>query len=439
MPDGNAHLDFAAAVARLAALLPHEYDRIRKDEAEALGIRVGTLDAEVARVRGDAAGPDAGQGRALRIDRPEPWPEPVDGADLLAAMADFFAAHVFLPTSTADVLAVWVLHTYCYVRFRHSPRIAVVSPEKGCGKTTVLDTLQLLVCAPLPTANITGAALFRTIEIAGPTLLVDEADTFLRNSEEMRGITNAGHKRGGQVIRCVGDNAEPRSFSVFGPMAIAAIGKLPETTTDRSLIVRMRRAMRSERPAPLDAAAEAAGAVLARRCARWTADHEAVLDDAVPALPTALFNRSADNWRPLFSIAEAAGPDWPARLTSASAAMVPAGDADGQRVRLLADIRATFATDKPPFPDKLSSAELCVALNERETSPWAEMNHGRGITMNGLARLLRPFGIQPGSKRAGHETFKGYLRDAFAEAWLRYLDDEPAGEGANIPSHRHNR
>jgi hypothetical protein len=259
------------------------------------------------------------------------------------------------------------------------------------------------------------------------------------NNDELRGAVNAGHKRGGQMIRCVGDDAEPRRFSVFAPAAIAAIGRLGRLATieDRSLVVRMKRATRAERPAPLDAKAEAEGTVLARKCARFAADHEAALAAAEPTLPPALFNRVADNWRPLFAVAEAAGGGWPDRLTKASAALLPDDDAEGRGVRLLADIRAIFAERPKGNRDKIATEDLLAALIALDTSPWADMNHGRPITSANLARLLRPFEVRPGSKREGKDTFKGYERGAFAEPWRRYLDD-PKEEGGSEPSHRHN-
>jgi len=238
---------------------------------------------------------------------------------------------------------------------------------------------------------------FRTIEATSPTLLIDEADTFLRNNEELRGVLNAGHKRGGQVVRCVGDDAEPRAFSVFGPAAIAAIGRLPGTIEDRALNVRMQRATRAERPGPLDAAAEKEGERLARMCARLAADHAERLAATDPALPAALFNRTADNWRPLFAIAELAGAGWPKRLEAASAALAHDDDDEGRGIRLLADISAIFAG---LTEDRVASADLCASLIAIETSPWAEVNKGRPLTPVTLARLLRPFDVRPGTRRA---------------------------------------
>jgi len=337
-------------------------------------------------------------------------------------------------------MAAWAVHTHCFALFRHSPRLALTSPEKRCGKTTLLDTMALVCCKQLPTANVTAAAVFRTIEAAGPTMLIDEADTFLWDNDDLRGILNAGHKRGGQVIRCVGDDAEPRAFAVFAPAVIAAIGHLPGTIEDRSIEVRMKRATRAERPEPLRAAAEAEGAELAQRCARWVADNADQLRDADPALPTSMFNRAADNWRPLFAIAEAAAGGWPERLAKAAVALAPDDtDAEGRGVRLLADIKAIFDERET---DKLASADLCEALAADATSPWADYKNGKPIGQAQLARLLKSFGLIPHSVRIGTATPKGYERKSFEEAWSRYLpapgDAFPADGGGIEPQHRHN-
>jgi hypothetical protein len=438
MPEGPNRLDLAATVARLAALPELEYERVRIKEAEALGVRVTALDNQVIAARGHEHGGATKQGRALTLPAPEPWPEPVNGAAMLERLTEFYTRHVFLPIGAADAMAVWTVHTHCFALARHSARLALTSPEKRCGKTTALDTTALVCCKPLPTANVTAAAVFRTVEAAGPTLLIDEADTFLRDSEDLRGILNAGHKRGGQVIRCVGDDAEPRAFAVFAPAAIAAIGRLPGTIEDRSIMVRMKRATRPERPEPLHTAAEIEGAELARHCARWVADHADRLREADPTLPAGIFNRVADNWRPLFAIAEAAAGGWPERLAKAAGALAPNdADTEGRGVMLLADVRAIFIARQV---DKLASADLCDALAADATGPWADYRHGKPIGQAQLARALKPFGPIPGTIRLGDATPKGYQREDFNEAWDRYLpeDGTSAKGGGAEPPHRHN-
>ena len=63
-------------------------------------------------------------------------------------------------------------------------------------------------------ANITAAAIFRTIDAWSPTLLIDEADSFLgETGDELRGILNSGHTRDtAYVIRVSGEELEPRQF-----------------------------------------------------------------------------------------------------------------------------------------------------------------------------------------------------------------------------------
>ena len=84
--------------------------------------------------------------------------------------------------------------------------------------------------------------------------------------------------------------------------------------------------------------------------------------------------------------------------------------------------------------DKVASADLVAKLVATEDGPWSEVNHGRPLTAPTLARLLRPFGISPGTVRFDSgATPKGYKQVDFADAWTRYLRDPPTE-----PPHRHN-
>ena len=231
--------DWRAAVQRLALLPPLEYELARKAEAKKLGIdRLAVLDAEVRQARGESEESIIGQ--TLTFPDIEPWAESVNGADLLTDIAALCGRFLQLPKSADTVVALWVVLTYVTEAFDVLPLLFITAPEKGCGKTTVLDLVERICARPLSASNITGAALFRTVELAHPTLLLDEADTFLIENEEMRGIINSGHTRSAAfVIRVVGDDYEPRRFSTWCAKAIAGIGRLPGTTEDRSLIVTM--------------------------------------------------------------------------------------------------------------------------------------------------------------------------------------------------------
>src|SRR5262249_60573386 len=160
------------------------------------------------------------------------------GAKLPDALSAGLRLHVVMSKEAADATALWAVHTYLMDVLNTSPKLATASPEKGCGKTTLLDVLGILTRCPLPTANATPAAIFRAIEIARPTLLIDEADTFLKDKSDLRGILNSGHRRNSAyVVRAVpiGDGYEPRMFSTWAAVGFAMIGRAPETLEDRSI------------------------------------------------------------------------------------------------------------------------------------------------------------------------------------------------------------
>ncbi len=428
MPDASGFSDHApppesdeAAIARLAALAPLEYDRVRETQAERMGVRVATLDKQVSAARHEAAGETTLQGRALKIEPPEPWPEPVDGVKLLDALAAFYGRHASLPAHGATILTLWSAHTFCFEAARHTPRLAITSAEKGSGKTTILDLVAMTCCKPLSASSLTSAAMFRSVEIAKPTLLIDEADLFLNEAQDVRAILNAGNKHGGQVIRCVGDDSEPRAFSVHAPAAVAAIGRLPDTLTDRSVRLVMQRATAVERPARITVETERAGAMLARKAARWAADHADLNQD--PAMPAALANRQADNWRILFAIAQRAGGDWPARVEAAALAETGGDAAESLGVALLRDLRAIY---QQAARDRLTTAEIVRELVGMEDRPWPEMpGTGKAITAAWFTRRVKQYGADRTQWSEGGGRVWGFKLASFGDAFARYLPDSP--------------
>ena len=184
------------------------------------------------------------------LDDPEPWPEPVEGADLLSALTKAVRDHLILPAGAAEAVALWIVHAHAHDTASISPILAVTSPTPECGKTTLLTLLSAVVPRPLPASNITTAAIFRAVEKWHPTLLVDEADTFLRDNDDMRGVLNSGHNRhAAWVIRTTGDDHEPCRFRTWAPKAIALIGRLPATLESRAIHIELRRSQRGACPA----------------------------------------------------------------------------------------------------------------------------------------------------------------------------------------------
>jgi putative DNA primase/helicase len=420
----SGEVDDAAEIARLAALPPLAYEREREAAAKRLGCRAPILDRLVAGARNNSA-TTTGQGRALDLHGPEPWPELVNGATLLDELAAAVRRHVVLGEAEAVAVALWVVAVHAFGAWPIFPRLFVSSPEKGCGKSTLLDVLSRVVPMPLGASGITAAALFRVIEAARPTLLLDEADSYARDNEDLRGVLDAGHRRDGAVIRTVGEDHEPRQFSAWAPVALAAIGHLPGTIEDRSIKIGLRRRRPDEPVESLRLDRTDAREELARKAARWAVDHAAELAATDPAMPEGVVNRAADNWRPLLSVADLAGGIWPERARRAAIELTTEGDDQGSvRVALLADIRAAFAAKGV---DRLSSDELATHLGTLDDRPWPEYRSGRPITKAQIARLLKELRVLSGSIRLPDgSTPKGYYLAAFRDAFARYLPAENA-------------
>jgi putative DNA primase/helicase len=412
----------AAEIARLANLPPLAYERERKAAAKRLGCLVTVLDRLVKSAHSDAT---PGQGRPLDLTKPDAWPEEVDGDKLLDELSVAIRRYVVLDLHAADTVALWVVGVHAFDAWTIFPRLLATAPEKQCGKSTLLDAIGALVPRALSADSITAAALFRTIETARPTLLLDEADTYVRNREDLRGVLDSGHRRDGGVIRTVGDDHEPRRFSTWAPVVLAAIGHLPGTVEDRGIKISLRR-RRPDEPADLlrlDRTDEFKR--LASMAARWAADHTIKLGMSDPAMPAGIFNRPADNWRPLLAVADAAGGEWPERAQQAATKLTfdGADDESSVRVALLTDIRNAFAAKDT---DRLSSEDLVDYLVELDERPWPEFKAGRPITKTQVARLLKPFGISSGTARfegrpTAKPTAKGYHLKGFEDAFMRYL------------------
>lgn len=348
-----------------------------------------------------------------------------DGAQLLDDVEEFLARFIAFPSDAAQAAtALWVAHTHALTAFDCTPRIAFLSPEPGSGKTRALEILELLVVRPLLTVNVTPAYLFRKVadEAGPPTLLYDEIDTVFgpraKDNEDIRGMLNAGYRRGATAGRCVirGKNVAVEELPAFAAVALAGLDDLPDTIASRSIIVRMRRRAPNER---VDAYRrrlhEADGYALRDRLNSWTASRWESLRDAWPKLPEGIEDRDADVWESLLAMADAAGGHWPdtARVSAVSLVSAGRGDREGLGVRLLGDLRAVFGD-----AEYLATDELLTALHALDESPWADLR-GKALDARALSYRLGKYGIGPKQIKAINR--KGYRREDLADAWSRYL------------------
>ena len=182
-----------------------------------------------------------------------PWPESVDGAALLEETAIRIRRHIVLTETQADAVALWLGASHAIDGLSRMPMLLLTSTVPDCGKSTVATLLSGLVTRPVMVSNLTPAVLFRLIDHYKPTLIADEADTWLNDERsELRGVFNCAHWRTGAVIpRCVGDDHEVRLFNVFGAKVIAMIGRPPVTMLSRCITIILHKKTANEHVAPL--------------------------------------------------------------------------------------------------------------------------------------------------------------------------------------------
>jgi hypothetical protein len=315
------------------------------------------------------------------------------GERMITRLSAFLARFVSYPSEHALVAhALWCVHTHLMDRWESTPRMAFLSAEPASGKTRALEITELLVPNPVVAVNVSPAYLFRKVgSEEGVTLLYDEIDTVFgpkaRENEELRGLLNAGHRKGAVAGRCVvrGKNIETEEIPAYAAVAMAGLGWLPDTILSRSVIVRMRRRHAGERVEPYRRRVHAAeGCGIRDMIAAWTRS----VSVEWPELPNEIQDRDADVWEPLVAVADAIGGEWPARARAAGVALV----ADSKEVeaslgiRLLTDLQSIFEGAQ-----ELPSKAILELLQGVPEVPWGDL-HGKPLDEGGLARRLRHMG-----------------------------------------------
>jgi hypothetical protein len=454
VPDEGITPEERAEIDRLARLPTWQYEKQRKDAAKKFQVRLEYLDGAVEQTRrrifGDEEA-DNQQGQALNFVEPEPWPDPVDGYELVRDIGLAIRRHVVVAPDYLLTLALWVLHTYLLGELKCTPRLFIRAATEGSGKTLSMTLLRYLVWRPLKAINMSPAALFRAIDKYQPTALLDEASrTFAAEHGAARetldaviAILDAGFEPGDSVVRATGEDNDVRQFFVHCPVAFAVLKntKLPRTLVSRSIYIPLKKKLKSEWAVPFSRYHDIEPLQeLARKARRWRDDNrervrelliariERERADAGTVNEAALFNRPADKWRPLFAIAEATGflPEvqYVADQLTKLDAMREEDASDLIGVPLLADCKRIIEEQGISPIDWISPRQLAEQLNQMDERPWESMGR-RGITPHKVVTTLAEFDIftqRPSTreerKRGDH---RGYQRAQFEEAWHRYL------------------
>ena len=158
--------------------------------------------------------------------------EPKSGASVLDKTYAFIGRFVAYPSDHARVAhTLWIIHTHLMDRWDSTPRLFFSSAEPASGKSRALEVTELLVPNPMTAVNVTPAYLFRKVGAEeGATILFDEIDTVFgpkaKENEEIRGLLNAGHRKGAVAGRCVARGQTVMTEEIPAYAAVAMAGWL---------------------------------------------------------------------------------------------------------------------------------------------------------------------------------------------------------------------
>lgn len=167
----------------------------------------------------------------------------------------FIDRYVELPGESAAIAVEYVLLTWVHDRFDELPYLAFRTADAGRGKSRALETVGSLCYRPMfAGGGSSAAATLRLLDVFGGTLVADEFDQ-RRDSElasELTRILNQGFQRNRPLVKCDGDNNEPRPFRCFGPKLFALRkGFSDDATETRVVSIVMRQRTRKDIPLSL--------------------------------------------------------------------------------------------------------------------------------------------------------------------------------------------
>lgn len=415
--------------------------------ADSLEGRVGAVKIVEAAAGKDAADHlSAGHGLDAFVPVEAPTLGTVDLGQALSDVESFVRRFVVMTDDQALAVALWVLHTHAFEASDYTPYLFVTSAERESGKSRLKEVVEVLIPSPIPTSNVSPAAVFR---IAGddprPTFLIDEVDEiFAPKSErsELRGLLNSGFHRGDFAIRMVGEGSrqEPRRFAVYCPKLLvgknsAALGDTLESRCVRIELKRKTREEYAERFRRRDVQEQALG--LSQALALLADHHSSGLAEARPSLPDALSDRQQDVWEPLLAIADIAGGAWPRRARKAAIALSATRSEDvSLGVQLLWLIHAAF--DEPGREERITTADLIASVSNADESPFADWWNDKDFkpeknAAQQLGKRLKRYGIKARELKFDGRNLRGFERDWFEDAWARFPAPSPDESATPLP------
>jgi len=172
----------------------------------------------------------------------------VDPVTVLLHVVDPWFIYMELPASEEYFYeGGFDVGTYCYHLFNSFP-YRYLGGIKRVGKSKDLTLHSCLAFNAVFSNNMSVSSIFRLIQNARSTLLIDETEK-LRNpdrAQEFRSILLAGYKKGEKVYRVEKNRKEqlvPEAFEVYAPKVLANIGGIEDVLEDRCKVTFLKRSI----------------------------------------------------------------------------------------------------------------------------------------------------------------------------------------------------
>lgn len=354
--------------------------------------------------------------------------------DLTLAL-DLAAEHVksvsYSSPAARTVAALVAAASHVPQAFSHLPRVFVHGPY-GTGKSTFLSAVQPLVQNPVRNSGQLSSTFayrndFRSAAVDGqtPVSFIDETKHIFKengkggSSHPAYAILTEGYSKAGAPIKFQEKdmNAEYSCFQVAftasrGPQA------LPEDVLQRAITLELARkpdGMQLGAVTDPSVAKNGRDIGLFLRTAVQSAEKplRIIARDTDWYARAGLDNRTADVWAPLFAVAELAGAQWPALVSSAYAEL---GSKSSRNLPSAFQVKVdalSFLHSTGTDPEKIPARGLIDYLREL----------GRGTyTWDDAPFTIKRFGME--LKTAGVEAYRsnGAVYYRVSDAWMKQAD-----------------
>ncbi len=348
-------------------------------------------------------------------------------AEEMNQLEDFISEFLVCSDSQRAILALWILHTYCYQVSLSTPYLNIYSCVEQSGKSVCLAVLRGLCANPWWASGIPVSTLTRKTVADRPTVLLDNWHTTFRGNDK--------HQITGFLLNGCQDfqsftlleKGSAREVNLYCPKAFAGMTSLPPSLAQRCIPIALQRLKPHQEVTPVFITlAKQTTQPYTSWMQNWTRDHlEAIRKNTIgccyrKSLPS-LSPHQQDYAQTLLGLAETISGQWPQKVRAALLEILKEEqDREASSVQLLSDVRDAFAHHQNS--GRIFTHELLEYLHSLDHRTWHEWNKGQPMTAHSLSSLLRKhFNIYSRSQRRDKQKRRGYQQSDFTDAWQRYL------------------